>query len=43
MRKGDDDVKLQGIGGRNFPDSLMLAEHIEVESAGLDLAILKIL
>ena len=42
--KGDDDVNYlhKGIGGRNFRRQFTLAEHIEVESAGLDLGMLNI-
>jgi molecular chaperone IbpA len=32
----------KGIGGRNFRRQFTLAEHIEVESAGLDLGMLNI-
>jgi molecular chaperone IbpA len=42
--KADDEVNYlhKGIGGRNFRRSFTLAEHIEVEDAGLDLGMLNI-
>ena len=41
---GDEEVNYlhKGIGGRNFRRQFTLAEHIEVESAGLDLGMLNI-
>ena len=42
--KADEEVNYlhKGIGGRNFRRSFTLAEHIEVEDAGLDLGMLNI-
>jgi molecular chaperone IbpA len=42
--KGDEEVNYlhKGIGGRNFRRQFTLAEHIEVESAGLELGMLNI-
>ena len=42
--KGDEDVNYlhKGIGGRNFRREFTLAEHIEVEQAGLELGMLNI-
>ena len=42
--KGDEDVNYlhKGIGGRNFRRQFTLAEHIEVEQAGLELGMLNI-
>ena len=41
---GDENVNYihKGIGGRNFRRQFTLAEHIEVEDAGLDLGMLNI-
>jgi molecular chaperone IbpA len=41
---GDEEVNYihKGIGGRNFRRQFTLAEHIEVESAGLELGMLNI-
>jgi len=42
--KADEEINYlhKGIGGRNFRRSFTLAEHIEVEDAGLDLGMLNI-
>ena len=42
--KGDENVNYlhKGIGGRNFRRSFTLAEHVEVEQAGLELGMLNI-
>jgi molecular chaperone IbpA len=42
--KGDEEVNYlhKGIGGRNFRREFTLAEHIEVEQAGLELGMLNI-
>jgi molecular chaperone IbpA len=42
--KGDEDVTYlhKGIGGRNFRRQFTLAEHVEVEQAGLELGMLNI-
>lgn len=42
--KGDEEVNYlhKGIGGRNFRRQFTLAEHIEVEQAGLELGMLNI-
>lgn len=42
--KGDEEVKYlhKGIGGRNFRRQFTLADHIEVEHAGLELGMLNI-
>lgn len=42
--KGDEDVTYlhKGIGGRNFRRQFTLAEHVEVEGAGLELGMLNI-
>ena len=42
--KGDEEVNYlhKGIAGRNFRREFTLAEHIEVESAGLELGMLNI-
>ena len=42
--KGDEEVNYlhKGIGGRNFRRQFTLAEHIEVEQAGLELGVLNI-
>mgnify|MGYP000949495809 CR=1 FL=1 len=42
--KGDEDVNYlhKGIGGRNFRRQFTLAEHVEVEQAGLELGMLNI-
>ena len=42
--KGDEDVNYlhKGIGGRNFRRQFTLADHIEVEQAGLELGMLNI-
>ena len=42
--KGDEDVKYlhKGIGGRNFRREFTLADHVEVESAGLELGMLNV-
>ena len=42
--KGDEDVNYlhKGIGGRNFRREFTLADHVEVESAGLELGMLNV-
>jgi molecular chaperone IbpA len=42
--KGDDEVNYlhKGIGGRNFRREFTLADHVEVESAGLELGMLNV-
>ena len=42
--KGDEDVNYlhKGIGGRNFRREFTLADHVEVENAGLELGMLNI-
>jgi molecular chaperone IbpA len=42
--KGDEEVNYlhKGIGGRNFSREFTLADHVEVESAGLELGMLNI-
>ena len=42
--KGDDEVNYlhKGIGGRNFQREFTLADHVEVESAGLELGMLNV-
>jgi molecular chaperone IbpA len=42
--KGDENVNYlhKGIGGRNFRREFTLADHVEVESAGLELGMLNI-
>ena len=42
--KGDDEVNYlhKGIGGRNFRRESTLADHVEVESAGLELGMLNV-
>ena len=42
--KGDDDVNYlhKGIGGRNFRREFTLADHVEVDSAGLELGMLNV-
>jgi molecular chaperone IbpA len=42
--KGDDNVNYlhKGIGGRNFRREFTLADHVEVENAGLELGMLNI-
>ena len=42
--KGDEDVNYlhKGIGGRNFRREFTLADHVDVESAGLELGMLNI-
>jgi molecular chaperone IbpA len=41
---GDEDVNYlhKGIGGRNFRREFTLADHVEVENAGLELGMLNI-
>jgi molecular chaperone IbpA len=42
--KGDEDVNYlhKGIGGRNFRREFTLADHVEVDSAGLELGMLNV-
>ena len=42
--KGDEEVNYlhKGIGGRNFRREFTLADHVEVESAGLELGMLNV-
>ena len=42
--KGDDDVNYlhKGIGGRNFRREFTLADHVAVDSAGLELGMLNV-
>jgi len=42
--KGDEEVNYlhKGIGGRNFRREFTLADHVDVESAGLELGMLNI-
>ena len=42
--KGDDEVNYlhKGIGGRNFRREFTLADHVEVDSAGLELGMLNV-
>ena len=42
--KGDEEVNYlhKGIGGRNFQREFTLADHVEVESAGLELGMLNV-